>query len=61
MPPQLRKYPAYLAIRLGILEDQKLEHVPGTAPLQDLRQTFDSDAHVLMLDATGQIVLVPQL
>lgn len=50
---------------LGILEDYKLEHVPGTALLRDLGRTdletaVDADYGSLKHDATGQIVLVPQ-
>lgn len=49
---------------LGILEDHKLEHVPGTAPLSELgREVYvDSgvDSSILKHDPTGQIVLVPQ-
>jgi len=50
---------------LGILEDHKLEHVPGTAPLNDLgREDFEIDRaidrNLLKHDPTGQIVLVPQ-
>jgi hypothetical protein len=50
---------------LGILQDYKLEHVPGTAPLSelgriDLEITPDIDRGLLKHDATGQIVLVPQ-
>lgn len=48
---------------LGILDDDKLEHVPGTAPLNDLRDTHTYsgiDPSLLKHDPTGQIVLVPQ-
>ncbi|KAI9933914.1 hypothetical protein MW887_004986 [Aspergillus wentii] len=49
---------------LGILEDNKLEHVPGTAPLNELGQTDITysgiDPALLKHDPTGQIVLVPQ-
>ncbi|CAN9158753.1 unnamed protein product [Alternaria alternata] len=50
---------------LGILQDYKLEHVPGTAPLSelgriDLEISTDVDRGLLKHDATGQIVLVPQ-
>lgn len=50
---------------LGILQDYKLEHVPGTAPLSelgriDLEITNDVDRGLLKHDPTGQIVLVPQ-
>ncbi|KAL5363877.1 major facilitator superfamily domain-containing protein [Aspergillus floccosus] len=47
----------------GILEDDKLEHVPGTAPLNQLGQTGDYagiDPSLLKHDPTGNIVLVPQ-
>ena len=50
---------------LGILQDYKLEHVPGTAPLSelgslDLDVTTDIDRGLLEHDATGKIVLIPQ-
>lgn len=50
---------------LGILEDHKLEHVPGTSPLKELgRQDPESidgaSPGLLKLDPTGQMVLVPQ-
>jgi hypothetical protein len=48
----------------GVLEDFKLEHVPGTAPLADLHdQTtiHGQDAARLKHDSTGNIVLVPQV
>ena len=50
---------------LGILEDHKLEHVPGTAPLNelgrnDLEINPGIDRNLLKHDSTGQIVLVPQ-
>ena len=50
---------------LGILEDHKLEHVPGTAPLNELGRTdleIDQavDRNLLKHDPSGQIVLVPQ-
>jgi hypothetical protein len=50
---------------LGILQDYKLEHVPGTAPLSELGRidveiSTDVDRGLLKHDATGQIVLVPQ-
>lgn len=50
---------------LGILEDHKLEHVPGTAPLnelgrEDLEIDQGIDRNLLKHDPTGQIVLVPQ-
>ncbi|KAK5084920.1 hypothetical protein LTR70_006391 [Exophiala xenobiotica] len=50
---------------LGILEDHKLEHVPGTAPLNelgrnDLEIDHEIDRNLLKHDPTGQIVLVPQ-
>ncbi|KAF2474725.1 MFS transporter-like protein [Lindgomyces ingoldianus] len=50
---------------LGILEDNKLEHVPGTALVleddrrQETEHAFARDAS-LKYDATGQILLVPQ-
>lgn len=50
---------------LGILEDRYLEHVPGTAPLNELGR-LDSElfagvaARALKHDASGKIVLVPQ-
>ncbi|KAL2669962.1 hypothetical protein Neosp_015128 [[Neocosmospora] mangrovei] len=49
---------------LGVLEDHKLEHVPGTAPLNELGvenfNTSGVDSSILKHDPTGQIVLVPQ-
>lgn len=50
---------------LGILEDHKLEHVPGTSPLNELDrqdpESIDGAAPgLLKLDPTGQTVLVPQ-
>ncbi|KAH7317832.1 major facilitator superfamily domain-containing protein [Rhexocercosporidium sp. MPI-PUGE-AT-0058] len=49
---------------LGVLEDHELEHVPGTAPLNELgRETFNIsgvDSSILKHDPTGQVVLVPQ-
>lgn len=49
---------------LGILEDTKLEHVPGTAPLNEIdREDINLsgvDVSLLKRDPTGQIVLVPQ-
>ncbi|KAJ6038630.1 hypothetical protein N7460_007347 [Penicillium canescens] len=48
---------------LGILDDGKLEHVPGTAPLNDLQGSTNYpgiDPSLLKHDPTGQIVLVPQ-
>ncbi|KAF1836125.1 MFS general substrate transporter [Decorospora gaudefroyi] len=50
---------------LGILQDNKLEHVPGTSPLHELGRTdlelaTGIDRGLLKHDATGQIVLVPQ-
>ncbi|KAJ5946104.1 major facilitator superfamily domain-containing protein [Penicillium verhagenii] len=47
----------------GILEDTKLEHVPGTAPLHGLSEidTYSGiDPALLKYDRTGKIVLVPQ-
>ncbi|KAJ5305840.1 hypothetical protein N7508_004855 [Penicillium antarcticum] len=48
---------------LGILNDDKLEHIPGTAPLNDLQGTATYpgiDPSLLKHDQTGHIVLVPQ-
>jgi hypothetical protein len=49
---------------LGVLEDHKLEHVPGTAPLNELgREIYNAsgiNSTILKHDLTGQIVLVPQ-
>jgi hypothetical protein len=49
---------------LGILEDYKLEHVPGTAPLNELgredTEISGIDSSLLKHDASGEIVLVPQ-
>jgi hypothetical protein len=47
----------------GILDDDKLEHIPGTAPLNSLSDTSTYagiDPGLLKHDPTGQIVLVPQ-
>jgi len=47
----------------GILDDDKLEHIPGTAPLSSLADTntFSGiDPSLLKHDPTGQIVLIPQ-
>jgi hypothetical protein len=48
----------------GVLEDYKLEHVPGTAPLADLHDQTTAhgiDASRLKHDKSGNIVLVPQV
>lgn len=47
---------------LGILEDNKVEHVPGTAPLRDLGlEGLHLDADIIgNLKHDGSIVLVPQ-
>lgn len=47
---------------LGILEDHKLERVPGTSPLNDSGSDVEDIAHKSQLkhDETGKIVLVPQ-
>jgi hypothetical protein len=51
---------------LGIIDDNKLEHVPGTAPLNELGRTdleiaaSGIDRGLLKHDVTGEIVLVPQ-
>lgn len=50
---------------LGILEDHKLEHVPGTSPLNelgrvDIEVTSTVDPNLLKRDPTGQMILVPQ-
>lgn len=49
---------------LGVLEDRKLEHVPGTAPLNELGREDQNisgiDSGLLKHDASGEIVLVPQ-
>ncbi|KAJ5242023.1 uncharacterized protein N7469_000350, partial [Penicillium citrinum] len=48
---------------LGILDDSKLEHIPGTAPLNGLSNTdtySGIDPGFLKRDQTGKIVLVPQ-
>jgi hypothetical protein len=54
-----------VAMPLGILEDRKVEHVPGTSPLNELGrgdvEVIDGiDVRILKHDPTGQIVLVPQ-
>ncbi|KAF2740469.1 putative MFS transporter [Polyplosphaeria fusca] len=50
---------------LGILEDHKLEHVPGTAHVLEDEQRSEQEQAVardtsLKYDATGKILLVPQ-
>lgn len=50
---------------LGVLDDRKLEHVPGTSPLNELGITgledaAGNDSSFLKHDPTGRIVLVPQ-
>ncbi|KAH8672205.1 major facilitator superfamily domain-containing protein [Ilyonectria robusta] len=50
---------------LGILPDQKLEHVPGTSPLtqlgrEDQEVTPGVNTDILKHDPTGQFILVPQ-
>jgi len=49
---------------LGVLEDNKLEHVPGTAPLSELgHEVYNPngvDLTSLKHDPSGEIVLVPQ-
>jgi hypothetical protein len=49
---------------LGILEDHKLEHVPGTSPLNELGSLDVDiggiDSRILKHDPTGKIVLIPQ-
>ncbi|CAN8104403.1 unnamed protein product [Discula destructiva] len=50
---------------LGVIDDQKLEHVPGTSPLNELGHVGLEDpvvlnSSVLKHDPTGRIVLVPQ-
>jgi hypothetical protein len=50
---------------LGVLEDYKLENVPGTAPLNelgrgDLEVPHGGDSGLLKHDPSGTIVLVPQ-
>ncbi|CAI6290629.1 unnamed protein product [Periconia digitata] len=50
---------------LGVLDDHKLEHVPGTAPLSelsrvDLEVDGTVDPNLLKHDKSGEIVLVPQ-
>jgi hypothetical protein len=49
---------------LGVLKDEKLEHVPGTAPLSDQDKNDTEyagiDPSLLKHDSTGKIVLVPQ-
>ena len=49
---------------LGILQDTKLEHVPGTAPLNELGRVDTEisgiDPSLLKHDPSGNIVLVPQ-
>jgi MFS family permease len=49
---------------LGILEDRKLEHVPGTAPLNEIGREDSEiagvDSGLLKHDPSGEIILVPQ-
>lgn len=54
---------------LGILEDTKLDHVPGTAPLNELQLELELgsedrisgvDPSLLKHDPSGRFVLVPQ-
>jgi len=50
---------------LGILEDQKLEHVPGTAPLKTVNSPPNSEegflnTSALRQDRSGKFILVPQ-
>ncbi|KKA19005.1 hypothetical protein T310_7033 [Rasamsonia emersonii CBS 393.64] len=51
---------------LGILEDTKLDHVPGTAPLNELELGSEDvgvsgvDPSLLKHDSSGRFVLVPQ-
>lgn len=51
---------------LGIIDDNQIEHVPGTAPLNELGRTdlevanSGIDRGLLKHDASGEIVLVPQ-
>lgn len=48
---------------LGILDDDRFEHIPGTAPLNGLQNSASYpgiNANLLKHDPTGKIVLVPQ-
>jgi len=49
---------------LGVLEDHKLEHVPGTAPLNELGRKLYStsgvDSSIFKHNPTDKIVLIPQ-
>lgn len=49
---------------LGIIDDNKIEHVPGTAPLSELNsidaEVAGIDRGLLKHDKSGEIVLVPQ-
>ena len=52
---------------LGILEDRRLEHVPGTVPLERTNVILTPENGILSVagtqlkyDKTGKIVLVPQ-
>lgn len=48
---------------LGILEDSKLERVPGTSPLNDSGSDVEDlglDKVHLKHDQTGKVVLIPQ-
>jgi hypothetical protein len=57
---------AYLKMGLWILDDHKLEHVPGTAPLAEVTGNFGEvdgmgvDTSGLKHDKSGKLVLVPQ-
>jgi hypothetical protein len=49
---------------LGVLEDYKLDHVPGTSPLNELGgesiNVTGIDSSLLKHDPSGTILLVPQ-
>ena len=52
-----------LEMGFGVLDDHHLEHVPGTALLEDLHSTAIQgvDASRLKHDKTGNVILVPQV
>jgi len=49
---------------LGIIQDNSLEHIPGTSPLNELGtqdvEVTGMEPSALKYDRTGQVILVPQ-